>query len=91
MAKISVIDPSGIEQSVIKELLDGGEMNQAELAVRIGLSKPTLSRTLQGFRAQETGHSIRQRHEQDGETCEFTEKRSIKLFLSILRYVNEVI
>jgi len=36
----------GNEQIVIKELLDGGEMNQAELAVRIGISKSTLSRTL---------------------------------------------
>lgn len=36
----------GNEQCVIKELLDGGEMNQAELAVRIGISKSTLSRTL---------------------------------------------
>ena len=47
MAKISVIDPSGIEQIVIKELLDGEEMDQAELAARIGISKSTLSRTLQ--------------------------------------------
>jgi len=47
MAKISVIDPSGIEQSVIKELFDSGEMNQAELAARIGIPKSTLSRTLQ--------------------------------------------
>jgi|GEM_PF-6493225 len=36
----------GNEQIVIKELLDSGEMNQAELAVRIGISKSTLSRTL---------------------------------------------
>ena len=36
----------GNEQSVIKELFDGGEMNQAELAARIGISKSTLSRTL---------------------------------------------
>ena len=36
----------GNEQSVIKELLNGGEMNQVELAARIGISKSTLSRTL---------------------------------------------
>jgi uncharacterized membrane protein len=36
----------GSEQSVIKELFDSGEMNQAELAARIGISKSTLSRTL---------------------------------------------
>ena len=36
----------GNEQCVIKELLDCGEMNQAELAARTGLSKSTLSRTL---------------------------------------------
>jgi DNA-binding transcriptional ArsR family regulator len=36
----------GNEQCVIKELFDGGEMNQAELAARIGISKSTLSRTL---------------------------------------------
>ncbi|MEA1943809.1 MAG: helix-turn-helix domain-containing protein [Euryarchaeota archaeon] len=37
----------GNEQRVIKELNDSGEMNQAELAARIGIPKSTLSRTLQ--------------------------------------------
>jgi DNA-binding XRE family transcriptional regulator len=36
----------GNEQCVIKELFDSEEMNQAELATRIGISKSTLSRTL---------------------------------------------
>jgi len=37
----------GNEQRIIKELNDSGEMNQAELAARIGIPKSTLSRTLQ--------------------------------------------
>jgi DNA-binding transcriptional ArsR family regulator len=37
----------GNEPKVITELLDSGEMNQAELAARIGIPKSTLSRTLQ--------------------------------------------
>jgi len=35
------------KQGVVKELNDSGEMNQAELAARIGIPKSTLSRTLQ--------------------------------------------
>ena len=37
----------GNEQKIIKELLEGEEMNQAELAARIDIPKSTLSRTLQ--------------------------------------------
>ncbi len=36
----------GNEQRIVKELNDSGEMNQAELAARIGILKSTLSRTL---------------------------------------------
>jgi len=85
MAKISVIDPSGIEQIVIKELLDGEEMDQAELAARIGILKSTLSRTLQGFRAQETDHAIQEWREQDGETCGFVQAMTANRFVVIKR------
>ena len=42
----------GNEQRVVKELFDSGEMNQAELATRIGVPKSTLSRTLQDLESR---------------------------------------
>jgi predicted transcriptional regulator len=42
----------GNEPKVIAELLDSGEMNQAELAARIGIPKSTLSRTLQDLESR---------------------------------------
>jgi len=60
----------GNEPKVITELLDSGEMNQAELAARIGIPR--------------VDHSVREWDEQDGETCRFVEKGSMKLFPGIL-------